>query len=218
MIIPPYERHDHAQWARRFQAQPCYILKMRPWLLALLMVSSSGPVRAGADPLAEGKEHFRRGTHEYDLGNFLEAAAEYEAAFRITDRPGLLFNIGQAYRLGGRPRQALAAYQGFLRRVPEAPQRGEVEEHLTELERRIAEEDAHAAAERSVAPKPTPAPEVVAPAPVSPAAESRPPRKRTWVWGVAAAGVVAAGLAIGLGVGLGLPPSAPHADRTVSGF
>jgi tetratricopeptide (TPR) repeat protein len=210
----PNETDDFKSGART--CDTCWTMRLS--LAIALLLSLSSMARADADALAEAKERFHRGTQLYDLGKYLEAASEYEAAFRLTERSGLLFNIGQAYRLGGQPKKALAAYQGFLRRSPEAPQRSEVEEHIAALEKQVADEDARPAAVNALAPRPSPAPVLAAPAAPAPTAESRPARTRNWVWGVTAAGVVVAGLAIGLGVGLGLPPSAPHADRTVGGF
>ena len=172
---------------------------------------------------AEGKERFRHGTQFYDLGKYAEAASEYEAAFGLTDRPALLFNIGQAHRLAGNRKAALAAYQGFLRRVPDSPQRAEVEEHIATLEKEQHEADerarveaeraaaAKAAAGQTAAEKPAGSQEAAGQNALTATASAKPERKksRAWAWGVVA-GVVVVGVAVGLGVGLGTrshPPS-----------
>jgi len=192
---------------------------MRTTIAILLLLS----LPTSADSLSEAKDHYRRGTQLYDLGKYLEAANEYEAAFKLTDRPAFLFNIGQAYRLGGKPRDALAAYEGFIRRVPEAPQRAEIQQHIDELKKAIADEnekkaaddaaarkaaEEKAAAEKATAEKASA--ERVSAEKVVVAEHAPPPEKpvykKWWLWTVV--GVVAAGAAVGIAVGV------TQSDRT----
>lgn len=157
--------------------------------------------------MAEGKLRFRLGTQLFDSGRFREAAAEYETAFRLTDRPGLLFNIGQAYRLANDPQRALAAYQGYLRRNPNAPERDEVIEHIRDLQHVVDQ-----AAAPKTSPPATPSPAISSgptlaqtPTPVesAPKKEVAPRRKlKTWTWIVIGGAGAAVALAVGLGVGL----------------
>src|SRR5438094_10470400 len=81
-------------------------------------------VRAAAAPVddrrAAARIHFTEGSKFYDTGRYLDAAAEYERAFLLVDDPSLLFNMGQAYRLGGDAARALRSYRAYLRRVPDA--------------------------------------------------------------------------------------------------
>jgi tetratricopeptide (TPR) repeat protein len=188
---------------------------MRSAIAALIVFTTVAHAdQPTANKIAEGKEHYRQGTQLYDIGKYAEAAAEYETAFRLTDRAGLLFNMGQAYRLAGDAKKAVAAYQGFLRREPNSPQRAEVDSNIAELEKKIQEDEAReavakeaadrsaadqAAAERAAAEKAASEKLVAAQKPAGPAKHKTKP----WVWavvGVAAALVV--GTAVGLGVGL----------------
>lgn len=165
---------------------------------ALLLVLISIP--AFADPAGNlAREHYQKGTTLYELGKFHDAAVEYEEAYKAKSDPALLFNIGQAYRLAGEAKPAVTAYRSFLRKLPDAPNRVEVEAHIAKLQKQL---DEQASPPPTVTPKP-PWPET----PVAPVVQAVPPPKRTpvykrwWLW-TAVGGVVAAGLAVGLGVGL----------------
>src|SRR5579859_3601564 len=140
-------------------------------LCALLAIG-----RAEAQPdktIAEAKQHFRTGNQLYDTGRYGEAAAEYEIAFRLTDRAEFLFNMGQAYRLAGNAKAAKAAYQGYLRRVPDAPQRHEIEQYFVTLNEAI----------RGEAAKPVAPPTTSSPASPPPQAPSTPAASVYNPWG-----------------------------------
>jgi tetratricopeptide (TPR) repeat protein len=84
------------------------------------------------------------GTRLYELNKFADAAAEYEQAYQAKDDPALLFNIGQAYRFDGQNKKALLAYKQYLRKLPNAGNRSEVEKHIAALER-LVEDEKHSA-------------------------------------------------------------------------
>jgi tetratricopeptide (TPR) repeat protein len=141
---------------------------VRPLLVLLALVVST----AHADPLIQAREHYRRGNTLYDLRRYLEAAKAYESAFEIKDDPVLLFNIGQAYRFGGDYENAIASYKAYLRRVPQAPNRSEVEGRISELQK------LHEERKRSETKPPTerlPPPETRPPETKPP--ETKPPEK-----------------------------------------
>ncbi|HZS39647.1 MAG TPA: hypothetical protein VFF06_22600, partial [Polyangia bacterium] len=106
---------------------------------ALLLVALLGSATAARadDGAAAAKQHYDEGTKAYDLGRYLEAAKEYETAFRIKDAPELLFNIAQAYRLADDHRRAMRSYRAYLRRLPSASNRAEVEAKIAELQKLI---------------------------------------------------------------------------------
>lgn len=193
--------------------------------LVALLWSMHASADAHEEALQQAKEYFRKGTLLYESNRFEEAAAAYKEAFTLSDRPGFLFNIAQAYRLAGKSQEAITFYGVFIRRVPDAPQRGEAERYIAALSKRIGETPAPArpepnakAADTNVPPKiagpeqpiapehataPTPASNVVAP----------PPRKpKRWIWGVVGGAIAVVGLSVGLGVGLGLRPRDPTVD------
>lgn len=112
-------------------------MRFLSWLLVAVVVS--GGV-ARADDLAAAKEHYRRGATLYDLRRYKEAAKEYELAFEAKDDAALLFNIGQAYRLANEPAEAIASYRAYLRRMPNAKNRIEVEVFIEELTKQVEQQ------------------------------------------------------------------------------
>ena len=162
---------------------------------------------AGQD-LSSAKEHFVRGTKLYDLGRYLEAAKEYEATYEIKDDPALLFNIGQAYRLGGDLSSAIRAYKSFLRRVPASSQRVQIEVHLREMQRQLDERPPPPSVTTPATPPPTATtttgPTTATPPPAEPPpaqAERTPLYKKWWLWTVVG-GVVVVGVVVGITVGV----------------
>jgi hypothetical protein len=187
-------------------------------MLALLLAGA----RAFGEDTRGAREHYEKGTALYDLGQYREAAHEYEEAFKLKPSSALLFNIGQAYRLAGDETPALRAYRGYLRREPQATNRSEAEGHIARLEQALAAKRAGTATAAPVAtePKPVTAPEpvkitppppavnpppvAVVTSPASHAAERTPTYKKWWVWTIVG-GVVAAGVGVGVGLALTLP-------------
>jgi len=118
-------------------------MRERRWtgrLQRVLFVVAASLAIAGtahADDLQAARDHFERGTRLYDLGQYADAAKEYEAAYKAKDDPALLFNCGQAYRGAGEPERAVGFFKAFLRKMPDAPNRAEVEARITELQRAI---------------------------------------------------------------------------------
>jgi tetratricopeptide (TPR) repeat protein len=160
-----------------------------------------------ADEGTSAREHFRRGTNAFNLGHYLEAVKEYEAAYQVKEDPALLYNIGQAYRLAGENRAAMRVYKAFLHEVPGAPQRPEVERRIGELQQSLDREErakaASDAAPASAASAPKPA------AATTPAAVAAPPsaadKRPAWyqdrvAMALAGVGVVALGAGVGLAV------------------
>jgi tetratricopeptide (TPR) repeat protein len=126
-------------------------------LLAFVAVSALAAT-ARADDVAEAREHYKKGTTYYDLGKYADAAKEFEAAYEAKNDPAILFNLAQAHRLAGNPDQALHFYKTYLRYVPKAPNRAEIEEQIKTLEQKVAAQ----------APPTTPPPATTAPPPPPP--------------------------------------------------
>jgi tetratricopeptide (TPR) repeat protein len=109
---------------------------MKAWAACIIAVALfAGSARA--EDLSVARDHYRKGTTAYDLQDYRTAAHEYEEAFRIVNDPALLFNIGQAYRYAGDATKAIGAYRAFLRRVPKADNRAEVEARITDLQQLV---------------------------------------------------------------------------------
>src|SRR6266550_719215 len=93
-------------------------------------VASAGPGDAPAPapaPAGDGQAKARaqallsEGTAAYGRGDYAAALDKFTAAYRIFPSPKLWFNIGQANRDLGRPVEAVAAFDRFLRNAGDAP-------------------------------------------------------------------------------------------------
>jgi tetratricopeptide (TPR) repeat protein len=115
---------------------------MRALLLLAIVASAivARPSIAEANERSEAREHFAKGTKAFELGAYDEAIAEYSAAYRIKDDPALLYNLGQAHRLANHPTEALRSYRVFLMKIPDAPNRAEVEQKIAELQKLIEQQ------------------------------------------------------------------------------
>ncbi|HEX5063527.1 MAG TPA: hypothetical protein VFV99_29320 [Kofleriaceae bacterium] len=75
------------------------------------------------------------GNKHFELAEYDAAISDFKEAFRISDEPGYLYNIAQAYRLKRDCREAATFYKTYLRRVPKAPNAAKVRERITEMEK-----------------------------------------------------------------------------------
>src|SRR5688572_29165419 len=111
---------------------------MRP-LVVLLVLLCCGHARAQSpDARARARAHFEVGEKLQRAGDYDGAIAEYRAAYDLAPLPGLLFNLGQAFRLRGDKREALSHYKRFLATAPAGRAAVEAEGHVRALEAAIA--------------------------------------------------------------------------------
>jgi tetratricopeptide (TPR) repeat protein len=125
----------------------------RPAVLVLMLVfAAAAPARA--DDAATAREHYQRGTSYYDLGKYPEAIKEFEAAYEIKNDPALLYNLAQSNRLAGNSEQALHFYRTYLRYVPQAKNRAEIEDRIKQLDQLVAQKNANQTTPPSMVPPP----------------------------------------------------------------
>lgn len=67
----------------------------------------------------------------FDRGEYDAAIGDYREAYRLVPSTGLLYNLGQAYRLAGRCAEASDAYRRYLTRSPDSPYRETAEQNLS---------------------------------------------------------------------------------------
>lgn len=166
------------------------------------------PRRRAPSPQDEARDLYKKAMTHYELGEFEPAIDEFKRAYALTSAPGLLFNIAQVYRMKKDPEQAIYFYKSYLRRMPDAPNRVDVEALITENQalvdaeaRRRAEASAAAAAPAAAAPATVASAPLTATAPTPPPATHRHWRLELWSGlGAAALGVGALGAGIGLGL------------------
>lgn len=89
----------------------------RAILVLALVLAVARPARAD-DNLAKAKQLYEDGLKHYNLAEYDAAIAAWKEAYRLSKRPLLLFNIGQAYRLAGDCPQAVAFYDSYKREEP----------------------------------------------------------------------------------------------------
>src|SRR5579871_2108330 len=95
---------------------------------------------ADTDPETEiARGHFRRGTAAYDAGQFDKAIVEFEAARAVKPLSAFDYNIGRCYERLGKLREAVIAYRRWLRANESDPTAAEVDAHVQDLERAIAQ-------------------------------------------------------------------------------
>jgi hypothetical protein len=209
------------------------------FLIALLCAGTAAGWAAEADAGADAKRHYDEGTKLFNLGEFGPAAAEYKAAYKAKPDPVILYNIAQALRLNNEAANAIFFYRSYLRNVPNAGNRRDVERRIRELE-------ALPAQPKAASSPPAPVPETTAttrppssrapsseappaPATMTPSATTssqaspgaaiaagpgertaeRTPVYKKWWLWTAVGVVVLAGVGIGLGVGLSGGTHAP---------
>jgi hypothetical protein len=158
---------------------------------------------------ASGNKHF-------ELAEYDAAITDFKEAFRISDEPGFLYNIAQAYRLKRDCREAATFYKTYLRRVPAAPNAAKIRERITEMDK-CAETQPVAAPVVTTPTTTTPTTTATATTPEpleQPEQPETPPaaNPRGWMkWaGIGALGVGAIG--VGLGVKFALDGKAADDD------
>ncbi len=176
---------------------------LRPWCascLAILFVCLTARAQP-PDPATqrEGREHYEKGLASYHLGDFAAAIVEFKAAYTLTHAPRLLFDIAQAQRLNKEYEAALYSYNTYLRLIPGAPNRGDVQVRIAELQKLVAEhpepppQPSPAPEPPSSPPEPSPTPEplVIAPPPSLPPAALHTAVVERWAGiGVAVGGAI----------------------------
>jgi tetratricopeptide (TPR) repeat protein len=155
-------------------------------LFALSLTALLAHVASADDPsLRDARRHFDRGEKLYALTRFSDALDEYQKAFDARPIPDFLFNIGQCYRNLGDYDAAIFSYRKYLKLAPDAPNREQVEQLITDLEAKQDQSDTRRLGlQRTRAPAPPDR------------APDRPIYATWWFW----TGVVVVGAAGGVGI------------------
>jgi tetratricopeptide (TPR) repeat protein len=164
---------------------------------------ASAPAPSSGEQVA--RTHFAKGEKAFSIGRFAEALEAYEKAYEALPLPAFVFNIAQCHRNLGQHERAIFFYRRYLALEPNPPNRGLVQELISEEQLRLDDEEA--AARRAAKPVP-PIEALGAPAPVeaevsdrapppAPEDDSTPLLRRWWVWGIVG-GVVVTGVTAAL--------------------
>jgi hypothetical protein len=103
--------------------------------LALLALPASGASAQDAD--TQARTHFESGRLHFDRGAYEEAQAEFEAAFELSQRPDLLYNLYLCAERLGQLDDAIGYLERYLAEgAPEAERRASLEPRLINLRER----------------------------------------------------------------------------------
>lgn len=108
---------------------------MRRCLLAVisvLVLTHAGATAAQSDPGrdAEARGLFEAGRAAFDQGRYQDALGYFDRAYQLSRRPQLLYNLGQVHDRLRHDEEALTAFQQYLKQVPGAENRAEVEHRI----------------------------------------------------------------------------------------
>jgi tetratricopeptide (TPR) repeat protein len=121
-------------------------------LLALLVTGPAGAAEPAIS--SEAKRHVAAGNAFYESGQYEDAVKEFELAYRLSNRPALLFNIARAEAKLGHDENAIAFLKRYLEERPDAPDAPsvmaeiEAREHAIANARAMKKAEAEAAEER----------------------------------------------------------------------
>jgi hypothetical protein len=85
----------------------------------------------------KARDLFEKGRAAWDEGRFREAWEHWHHSYRLSRRPELLYNVGQAADRLRMDREALEAFRLYLEKNPDASNRKEVENRIRILEREV---------------------------------------------------------------------------------
>jgi tetratricopeptide (TPR) repeat protein len=122
-------------------------MTMRMLLVVATVLYCAGPaVAADDEKTAAAKRFYETGTLLYDRGEFLDAAKEFERAYREQPKPALLYNIASSYDKGGDRAHAVENYRKYVATMPTAPDVASARARADVLDREQKELDAAKAA------------------------------------------------------------------------
>ena len=91
----------------------------------------------------KARELFEKGRAAWDDGRFREAWEYWHHSYRLSRKPELLYNVGQAADRLRMDREALEAFRLYLEKNPNAANRKEVENRIRILEREVDKANNH---------------------------------------------------------------------------
>jgi tetratricopeptide (TPR) repeat protein len=113
---------------------------------AVVLASASAAFAQDAD--ADARRAFRLAQAHYDNGEFEQAAVGFEEAYRLSQRPQLLYNMYVAYRDAQNVQRAADALQRYLDQVPDAPDRDQLRSRLERMQAALTSQGQSATIER----------------------------------------------------------------------
>lgn len=112
-------------------------------LLGVVLCAHAARAQAplDADQVEQAKKFFAAGKQAYEAGQYGVAQAAFEAAYRLSPRPPILFSMAQAYRRQyvidrdpARLRRAVELYREYIVEVPAGGRREDAVQYVADLE------------------------------------------------------------------------------------
>jgi len=85
--------------------------------LIVLAISLSVAAAPTPEMLELGKKEFEAGSRDFDLGNYDKALEHFEASYKLTGKPALLFNIARVHEYKYRRNKSLPELEAAIERV-----------------------------------------------------------------------------------------------------
>lgn len=117
------------------------LLFCRRFALAFALCVGTADVASAAPVSEEAQESARKtyqaGAQAYAEGRYKDAIDLFLEAAGVAPNPAFSYNIGLAYEQLEDPENALRWYRDYLRELPNAPDRGDIEPRILAAERRL---------------------------------------------------------------------------------
>lgn len=151
--------------------------------------------------IEKAKAEYKLASDAYALGNYEEAIAHFEAAYKLSQEPALLFDLGQAYTRWydlsndlDHLEKARRMYENYVINLDatalddeeKAHARADAQRRIAEVDRRIADHEARAPSQGEVD-----------------EGEKKPVHKKAWFWVAIVGGLAVIGAGVATGVVLG---------------
>jgi tetratricopeptide (TPR) repeat protein len=119
---------------------------LAPLLLASTVLAAAPAVRAQDDDQERARLHFQAGRSHFERGHYEQAVTEFVAAFELSQRAALCYNIYLSYERLGDLAHAIEYLERYLNDEPEIAERDTLTERLATLRERLARREQEQAA------------------------------------------------------------------------
>ena len=167
-----------------------------PAVVAVSPVGAQTPPTTRVD--SEARSLFEAGRSAFADARYEDALDAFRRSYALSQRPELLFNIGQCEDRLRHDAEAVAAFEAFIEALPDAAQRPEIEARLAILRASIARAEA-AAAQAETVTVPVSEPEPEAEIVVAPVVASEPDPAPWIVLGTGGAVAIVGAILLGVG-------------------
>jgi tetratricopeptide (TPR) repeat protein len=106
--------------------------------VVVAVVVDGAPSYADEPPEERAKVFYKEGLEQYEKKHYKDAIEAFKKSYALSEKPRLLFNIAQAYRLSGACQESLDYYRDFLAAEPRSTVKKEVKQFIGEMEACLA--------------------------------------------------------------------------------